>query len=53
MKELIINISNKYLDEGNKDINKLYTYTTFINNQYGIENINYNPYNNKHKLFYE
>jgi len=39
----------KYLDEGNKDINKLYTDTTFINNQYGIENINYNPYNNKHK----
>ena len=29
---------NKYLDEGNKDINKLYTdkfIPTFINNQYG------------------
>jgi hypothetical protein len=44
---------NKYLNEVNAYINKLYTDTTFINNLYGIENINYNPYNNKHKLFYE
>ena len=26
---------NKYLNEVNKDINKLYTDTTFINNLYG------------------
>jgi hypothetical protein len=44
-KELI----NKYLNEVNWDIYKLYTDTTFINNLYGIENVNYNPYNSKHK----